>query len=126
MPFIIKFTVSSNLKTKIEVPVGLQFHDRQDSMTQLRSDRSEIGSMISIRTFNNEGKSFSICSICEYLAIKINKCFLFKVADKVAREAQPNLVKLCYPGISPSVELLPNAVPTLELDTFLPGATVHV
>ena len=64
MPFIIKFTVSSNLKTKIEVPVGLQFHDRQDSMNQLRSDRSEIGSMISIRTFHNEGKSFSICSTC--------------------------------------------------------------
>ena len=61
MPFIIKFTISSNLKTKIEVSDGLQFHDRQDSMSQLRSDRSEIGSMISIRTFNNEGKTFFIC-----------------------------------------------------------------
>jgi hypothetical protein len=61
-----------------------------------------------------------------YLLSYENNCFLFKVADKVAREAQPNLVKLCYPGISPSVVLLPNAVPTLELDTFLPGTTVHV
>ena len=55
-----------------------------------------------------------------------NNCFSFKVTNKVAREAQPNLVKLWYPGISPSVVLLPNTVPTLELDTFLPGTTVHV
>ena len=54
-----------------------------------------------------------------------NNCFLFKVTNKAAREAQPDLVKLWYPGISPTV-VLPNAVPTLELDTFLPGTTIHV
>ena len=34
MPFIIKFTVSSNLKNKIEVPNGLQFHDNQDPIIE--------------------------------------------------------------------------------------------
>ena len=29
MPLIIKFTISSNLKTKIEIPKGLQFHENQ-------------------------------------------------------------------------------------------------
>ena len=60
MPFIIKFTVSSNLKTKIEVPNGLQFHDNQDSMIDNQIDRPEIGSLNSYATFNNEGKTYSI------------------------------------------------------------------
>ena len=30
MPFIIKFTISSNLKTKVVVPQGLQFHGEQE------------------------------------------------------------------------------------------------
>ena len=30
MPFIIKFTISSNLKTKVVVPQGLQFHGDQE------------------------------------------------------------------------------------------------
>jgi hypothetical protein len=29
MPLIIKFTISSNLKTKIEIPKGLHFHENQ-------------------------------------------------------------------------------------------------
>ena len=60
MPFIIKFTVSSNLKTKIEVPNGLQFHDNQDSMIDNEIHRQEIGSLNSFATFNNEGKTYSI------------------------------------------------------------------
>ena len=60
MPFMIKFTVSSNLKTKIEVPNGLQFHDNQDSMIDNQIHRQEIGSLNSFATFNNEGKTYSI------------------------------------------------------------------
>jgi hypothetical protein len=60
MPFMIKFTVSSNLKTKIEVPNGLQFHDNQDPMSDSQINRPEIGSLNSFATFNNEGKTYYI------------------------------------------------------------------
>ena len=60
MPFMIKFTVSSNLKTKIEVPNGLQFHDNQDTMSDSQINRPEIGSLNSFATFNNEGKTYYI------------------------------------------------------------------
>ena len=59
MPFIIKFTVSSNLKTTIEVPNGLQFHDNQDSMIDNEIHGQDIGSLNSFATFNNEGKTYS-------------------------------------------------------------------
>ena len=53
MPFMIKFTVSSNLKTNVEIPNGLQFHDNQ-------IDKPEIGSLNSYATSNNKGKAYSI------------------------------------------------------------------
>ena len=60
MPFIIKFTVSSNLRTKIEVPNGLQFHNNQDLMLDSQIDGPEIVSLHLFATFNNEGKTYSI------------------------------------------------------------------
>ena len=59
MPFIIKFTVSSNLKTTIEVPNGLQFHDNQDLMIDNQIDMPEMIFLHSFATINNEGKSYS-------------------------------------------------------------------
>ena len=67
MPFIIKFTVSSNLKATIEVPNGLQFHDDEDSMIDHQIHRQEIGSLNSFATFNNEGNTYSNHIVYTYL-----------------------------------------------------------
>ena len=43
----------------------------------------------------------------------------------VTETQQPNLIGLQRHGISHSVTL-PNAIPSLELDEFLPSTTVHI
>ena len=60
IPFMIKFTISSNLKTQIEVPAVLQFHDDTDPRIYQQDDRLEmdaISDLNSFENFNNEGKT---------------------------------------------------------------------
>ena len=47
------------------------------------------------------------------------------LSSQIVTETQPNLIGLQRPGISHSVTL-PNAIPSLELDEFLPSTTVHI
>ena len=60
IPFMIKFTISSNLKTQIEVPAVLQFHDDMDPGIYQLNDRLEmdpISDLNSFGNFDNEGKT---------------------------------------------------------------------
>ena len=60
IPFMIKFTISSNLKTQIEVPAVLQFHDDTDPRIYQQNDRFEtdsISDLNSCENFNNEGET---------------------------------------------------------------------
>ena len=55
-----KFTISSNLKTQVEVPAVLQFHDDTDPRIYQQDDRLEmdpISDLNSIGKFGNEGKT---------------------------------------------------------------------
>ena len=60
IPFMMKFTISSNLKTQVEVPAVLQFHDNTDPRIYQQDDRLEmdpISDLNSIGKFGNEGKT---------------------------------------------------------------------
>ena len=60
IPFMIKFTISSNLKTQVEVPAVLQFHDDTDPRIYQQDDRLEMNSISDLNSFgnfNNEGKT---------------------------------------------------------------------
>ena len=60
IPFMMKFTISSNLKTQVEVPAVLQFHDDTDPRIYQQDDRLEmdpISDLNSFGKFGNEGKT---------------------------------------------------------------------
>ena len=60
IPLMIKFTISSNLKTQIGVPAVLQFHDDTDPRIYQQNDRIEMDSIShlnSFENFDNEGKT---------------------------------------------------------------------
>ena len=60
IPLLIKFTISSNLKTQIEVPALLQFHDGTDQRIYQQNDGLEIDSISDLNSFGNfdsEGKT---------------------------------------------------------------------
>ena len=60
IPLLIKFTISSNLKTQIEVPALLQFHDGTDQRIYQQNDGLEIDSISDLNSFGNfdsEGKA---------------------------------------------------------------------
>ena len=60
IPFMIKFTISSNLKTHIGVPAVLQFHDDTDPRIYQQDDRLEMDSISDLNSFENiddEGKT---------------------------------------------------------------------
>ena len=60
IPFMMKFTISSNLKTQVEVPAVLQFHDDIDPRIYQQDDRLEmdpISDLNSFGKFGNEGKT---------------------------------------------------------------------
>ena len=60
IPLMIKFTISSNLKTQIGVPAVLQFHDDTDPRIYQQNDRIEmdpISHLNSFENFDNEGKT---------------------------------------------------------------------
>ena len=60
IPLLIKFTISSNLKTQIEVPALLQFHDGTDQRIYQQNDGLEIDSISdlnSVGNFDSEGKT---------------------------------------------------------------------
>ena len=60
IPLMIKFTISSNLKTQIGVPAVLQFHDDTDPRIYQQNDRFEtdsISDLNSCENFNNEGET---------------------------------------------------------------------
>ena len=60
IPFMIKFTISSNLKTQIGVPAVLQFHDDTDPRIYQQEDRLAMDSISDLNSFenlDNEGKT---------------------------------------------------------------------
>jgi hypothetical protein len=60
IPFMIKFTISSNLKTQIGVPTVLQFHDDTDPRIYQQDDRLAMDSISDLNSFenlDNEGKT---------------------------------------------------------------------
>ena len=59
IPFMMKFTISSNLKTQIGVPAVLQFHHDTDPRIYQQDDRLEMDSISDLNSFenlDNEGK----------------------------------------------------------------------
>ena len=60
IPLMIKFTISSNLNTPIEVPAVLQFHEDTDPRIYQQDDRLEMDSISNLNSFgkmDNEGKT---------------------------------------------------------------------
>ena len=60
IPFMMKFTISSNLKTQIGVPAVLQFHHDTDPRIYQQDDRLEMDSISDLNSFENiddEGKT---------------------------------------------------------------------
>ena len=60
IPFMIKFTISSNLNTPIGVPAVLQFHEDTDPRIYQQDDRLEMDSISDLNSFgnlDNEGKT---------------------------------------------------------------------